>query len=439
MAKSVVVKLSESIQTVKGNKVVLSVDVDLEATGKGVSRLSTSPQDAVLSVFVRGGKAAQTLVATFTSTIVQAIGAKGPVPSFDLNAAQLRRLLSENDSDNAVVLTFNSRSFKHPATQTLTFVVRLPEAPPNLALSGNGLGKNVTVADFELGAELTIAGGVESPAFTDVAKVPLRHENVQDDTDSSITDLNIGATAVFPVTPIVQGKSFPPPRSLKLPIGDRAFEILLHPRVKTTLERSSGFVLSTLIANLRQIFSPVFPNINVEQLAVGDARLAQWKQTGSKVHSTSVVNASSPLVDEGHLVPFFQFWVSTARASDLNQQLEPDALGIAETLAETKFYFSSKTGEKRIQEPAHLVLPSFADTYRDAKGDQANTFAANVIAHEVGHALGLMHIKQADSGYSVTSNLGLMSNQFKPTEGAAPLKLKRLRAVHEAVLRHHYR
>jgi hypothetical protein len=436
MAKSVVVKLTQQLKTVKKSKVVLTVDTDLEATGKGISTLKSSPQEAVIKLFARSkSDPSPRLLATVSSKIV----GNGKLPSFDLNAAQFQREIAQNDTDNSIVLTFNPRTFQHPKDQTLTLVVRLPEAPPGLTLQGDGRGKNVKVGDFELGAELTIAGSVETAAFTDVAHVPLRHEQVQDDTVTTFSDLHVGATTVYPVTLLVQEKTFPPPRSLKLPIGKDTFEILLHPRVKATLERNSGFVLAKLIANLKQIFSPVFSNINVELLAIDDVRLQQWKQTGTQIHSTTVKTANAAQVDEGHLIPFFQFWVSTAKPEDLpSPAIEQDALAVAETLAAVAFYFSASTRQKRIQQPAHLLLPGFVDVYRNAKGDQANTFAANVIAHEVGHGLGLLHIKRADKGYTVEAGVGLMSNQFKPDEGAPPLVLKRLRAVHEAVLKHHY-
>lgn len=436
MARSVVVKLTQQLKTVKKSQVVLTIDTDLEATGKGVSRLKGSPQDALIKVFARSkSNPAQILVATITSKIV----ANGKLASFDMIAAQFQRQIAEEATDNSVVLTFNSRTFAHPQGQILTLTVRLPDAPPGLILKGDGRGKNVKVGDFELGAELSIAGAVETPAFSDVAHVPLRHEQVQDDTETALNDLNLGATTVYPVTLSVQAKTFPPPRSLKLPIRKDTFEILLHPRVKTTLDRNSNFLPAKLVTDLRQIFSPVFSNINVELLAPGDARLQQWKQVGTQTHSTTINAAKAPLPEEGHLIPFFQFWVSTARPQDLpSPPTEADALALAEVLAAPAFYFSAKTRQKRIQQPAHLLLPGFLNAYRNAKGNDANIFAANVIAHEVGHGLGLSHIKRADDSYAVQAGTGLMSSQFKPDAGNPPLVLKRLRPVHEAVLKHHY-
>jgi hypothetical protein len=209
--------------------------------------------------------------------------------------------------------------------------------------------------------------------------------------------------------------------------------------VKTVFDRNKGFDFAKFSANLKQIFTPVFPSMNVELLVANDSRLAPWKQTGTQTHSATIKNAMGPLVDEGHLIPFFQFWVSAAKPEDLpSPPAEPDALGLAETLAAPSHYFSADKRQKRIQQPAHLLTPAFTDTYRKATGDQANTFAANVIAHEVGHGLGLVHIKRADQNFDVAAGTGLMANQIQPDPANPPLVVKRLRAVHQAVLLHHY-
>jgi hypothetical protein len=437
MAKSLVVKLTEQKKQVKENKAaVLTVDVDLEATGKGTSRAQSSAQEAVIKVFVRSkSDPSPRLVGTITSTI----GVTANVPSFDMNAALLHREIVAADTDNFTELTFNPRTFRHPKDKPVTMTLRLPDAPPGLVLQGDGRGKNVQVSDFELGAELSIGGTVETAAFGDVAHVPLRHEPVQDDSVTTLKDVCVGATTVYPVSLMVQDRTYPPPRTLKLPIGADKFEILLHPRVKATLDRNSAFAASKLIANLQAIFAPVFGTISAEILTEGDKRLDEWKQTGTEVHSKTMKDAKRAQPEEGHLVPFFQFWISTAKPEDLpSPPDEPDALGVAETLAAPAHYFNADTRQKRIQQPAHLLIPAFADMYRQAKGDEANVFAANVIAHEVGHGLGLLHIKRADKDYAVEGGVGLMANQFKPTDGV-PILLKRLRAVHEAVLKHHYK
>jgi hypothetical protein len=109
-----------------------------------------------------------------------------------------------------VVLTFDKNRFKHPSTGDLTFQLRLPEQPQAFSIKGAGAVGDVSVGKFELGASLSIGGQPERAAFTDVAHVHLRHEKVQDDTETDRENLLIGATVAHSTDLRVQGVPFPP-------------------------------------------------------------------------------------------------------------------------------------------------------------------------------------------------------------------------------------
>src|SRR6187402_1000423 len=108
---TVVVKLTENVLTVGSNKPVLTVNVSLEATGKGASKLTGSPQDAVITVQSRASaKDPPTTLATFEAPIAET----GKKPVFNLNASPFKPTLSEKDTDNSVVFTFDTNTFSQP-------------------------------------------------------------------------------------------------------------------------------------------------------------------------------------------------------------------------------------------------------------------------------------------------------------------------------------
>jgi hypothetical protein len=191
----VVVKLTEQVLQIKKSKAVLTVNVSLEATGKGESALSTTPLPSEIVFFTRSApKATPTELATLSSTAVKS----GKLASFDLNAASFTSKLTDKDTDNSVVLTFDKNTFKHPSGGDLTFKLRLPERPEAFSIRGAGAPGDVSVGKFELGASFSIGGQVEGEAFKDVAHVHLRHEKVQDDTETDRENLLIGATLAHP-------------------------------------------------------------------------------------------------------------------------------------------------------------------------------------------------------------------------------------------------
>src|SRR5690606_28397779 len=190
---------------------------------------------------------------------------------------------------------------------------------------------------------LMVDGKEESAAFGDVADIPLHHAAVPDDFEPTIKRPCIGARVLYPANLRAHERAYPPTQNHKLSFGSNTIEVLLHGVVEARLNtlRNDSFKLPILQTHLAAIFAPVFPRLTVELVPDTDPRRKDWKIVDGEFVSAKVTDPKAPGDTDGHLVPFFQYWVASTRKAPTDGEL-----AVAERLSFDKQF---ENGQKRIQ------------------------------------------------------------------------------------------
>lgn len=429
------VKLTQQTTTISGTQVVLDVLVALEKTGAGQSLVTATGQKPELNLFVRPKKEkTATKIGSVTTLGQDGIKEVDGKPVFDLITGTSSREIQPTDTDSSVRLTFDPATFKQ-GSDPFTTTMHLPWDPPGLSLTAQPGSSSTKAAagQFEIGAQLMVGGQEESAAFGDVADIPLHHPQVPDDTETNIKRPCIGARVLYPANLRAHERAYPPTQNHKLSFGNNTIQVLLHSVVETRLDtlRTKSFDLTVLRTHLAAIFAPVFSRLTVELVSDADPRRKDWKIVDGEFVSTKVANPKAPGDTEGHLVPFFQYWVASTRKAPTDGEL-----AVAERLSFDKQF---ENGQKRIQAAIMIAADGsspFGQLYKDATDNNRRMILlANVIGHEIGHCLGLGHPQTAKGTvFELTAETGLMSQEPNTPDIAR----KKLGPVHEALLKAHY-
>jgi hypothetical protein len=419
-------------------KVVTGAEIALEATGAGVGLATDADQDAVIEFFEGQDKAKPlgTLMSTFKMN--------NGVPEFKISTVVSQRAIRDEETDFRVKLEFASVNF--PSSTSFTFTLNLPYAVPNLNINAPSAGNLTVGAHLRLGGvndinnrRIATAGTIEGAAFKDKLDIPMLQPEVEDADDASVKHVLIGPASSGHPIGLVFTSPTQPPKSFSIARAGTTFEILLHVSVEDVCNRISAnsFSQPALEANINAILSPGgFAAITFTRTATTAAFGQIWRPNKtSRLVATSLpdpdaIDGGSVPFNVGNVTPFFQYLVHAANSA----QPKGDELAFSESL--DSIQVGAKT--KRVLSPINLVAGSgspFRQNYGLATDKMR--FLANLIAHEIGHALGLGHAHAAKSASAPTHDLDggvtLLAGKNAPD---APLK--KLGPVHTAVLKKAY-
>lgn len=302
-----------------------------------------------------------------------------------------------------------------------------------------------TNTELEVTARLTVGTTVVADeAVNPLTKIPLAHPKFEEDFSTTGEQLTLyGVRTLMPA-------------SLTRPAiarGTRRFHVFLDPSVTTFIDGQVGAgqsgavrnLLRTVIEDLGTITagtSTVTPDI----VMIGDPTFAaeqtRWgtlvANTAGQFHCRNITNLTTlppnapsnaqtflpqrsfAMNGDGSVIPFFDFFVGLENANPPATEL-----GIGE-MTSSPNPFNVTAATKRLLTPIILFGGSSSAGIRAFLGkvntaDRAN-FMANVILHEIGHALGLRHGARVDdtAGYIDKDADGITNSLLFPTAVVQP-------------------
>jgi len=414
------VKVTQTLNQLGGRNVVTSGNVQLVSRGPGTSVITAADQSAVIEFFDESDKT--NAIMTITGTVKL----DGGGPKFNLNAAT--RNSNVGRTDFSLPLTFDQNTFDGSQFAT-SFTLILPWR----------IIKHGNVEGFRIGAQMKIAGTLEGPAFGDVLDLPLKHDQVDDDVEQ-VKDTCLGIGTVYATNNrFLSGNQ-------TIPQGG-GIQIILQEGVRARFDALSGQPAvnpATFTSSIQSNLATILGTGGLRNITVTEQTMAQtatdWKLNTADgfTYSTKCADPDHPMQGEGNTLDFFQFFFFPS--SGLNA-VGGDTLGMAEDINE---FTNGRIGidfakkKKLVLRAGRLLMAGMSSPMKAALAgcatpDDQIRLLSNLIAHEVGHALGLRHsFAVTASAYNpVPATGGLMGS----SSTTATIQLDALGPIHERVLK----
>jgi hypothetical protein len=326
------------------------------------------------------------------------------------------------------------------------WVLRLEPHPDHfdLAVPGSTLALrlawlfNQTTPELQLTARLLVGTTVVADeAVNPQLKIPLMHPTFEEDFQTAGEQLTL-----FGVRTVMPASLTRPP----IAIGTRRFHVFLDPSVTTFIDSDVGTGQSGAVRNLLRTVLRDLGIATPDIVMTGDPTFAaeqtRWatlvNRTNGKFHCLNISNLttvpanSAPdaqtflpnrkfsIPGDGSRITFFDFFVGLESTDPPTTEL-----GLGE-MQSTPNPFDANAATKLLLAPIVLFGGSRSAGIRSnlAKVDTADraNFMANVILHEIGHALGLRHGARIDdtAGYSDKDGDGVTNSLLFPTAVVQP-------------------
>lgn len=339
-------------------------------------------------------------------------------PMMDLRIRPLTRDSLTDDSDFRVKLSFDSASFENPRPGLSLFL-------PWEVESENSV--------LEVAGKLTVGGSVVADLrVNDRLDIPLRHNGVPENGTDQNTRLRcFGVGIVYPsASHLLSGNSriqFPGTMNIHIHNNVGSACNAIHP---------GSFDQGQLTQKITTVMSDAgFAGVNITMIDDTQARTV-WARRNSRWVGQNIATPPNFAPGEGSSIPFFDYWVFHER----NVPSERGEAGNSEALNTFSPPGSNKLVVLPIVIPAGGASPPFQNSYQATLADDRMNFLADLIAHEIGHSLGLRHglrFKPSDSSYVLDSSV-LKGTMTTLSVRGGRIPLKKFGPVHTRTIERHF-
>jgi hypothetical protein len=416
------VRLTPTKKAMTGFTAVGGVTIKLEAKGPAAGTVTATAQPAKLElVEVAGAKDKTTsdrVIYSLDGTIVDQSG----VPFFDSTTNSPTRAFTNKTSDFGLTLTWDTTTFKVPLGGTF------------LNLPWESSAENF---QMEVRARLTVAGAIEADlAQNDVLDVPMKHLAVPDDgTNTTDTSEAFGVTTVYPT------KHDFLKASDRIPFAGKTLNVFIHDGVGTGLNgmRTGCYTFASVKSALTTILNDGgFGNLNIVEVTSADPKLtAVWTTLNGERVAKNVTDPQNIADNEGTDIPFFDYWIffETTKSPQGSEAAQSESLNPNATKVDV-----AKATKRAIQ-PIFILKksPKFLTALTAVLAADSANLIATLMAHEIGHSLGLRHGLDFDVGagsYTVATEVGTMTGGSVDGGGHAVAQL--FGPVHRDVIKKFY-
>jgi len=374
------------------------VKINIVASGKKVSVVGSKPQPAKLELIeVPKGIDAVTVervLYALEGTIKSDASSGKEVPQFDAVGKAGKFLVAAPDTDFGVALEFDDGTF----TVSKSAGRWLP-LPWQSEVDED--------KQMEVRARLTVGAEIEADiARNDSFDIPMTHSAVPDEgKNTADTSDYFGVVTVYSKTPAKDAPKLP------IPFKGKTLNIYIE---KNIGEDTAGYDFKQVTAALTKIFTDVgLTPIKVHEIKYEDTDAQKiWTLRKGEVIAQNVSDPEGKIQPkEGVDIPFFDFWCFTRQFGDppedevahseaLNPNNQVSVAAVTKRIVAPIMFYTKKG------KPYQNVIKKLLNK------DDANDFLATVVAHEIGHTLGLRHPLKFDAStgkYGLAPRCGVMA------------------------------